>query len=459
MNINTILYGPPGTGKTHSTVVAALASIGGESDAATAFTAIQEGRLDPSDGQTRTNLRDAFSAKVDSGRIVFTTFHQSYSYEDFIEGVRVTTRDKQAHYEIRNGIFKQLARKALFYKVHSHLAFAPDEPSGQQPSDAGQAATLPEEADKDLLEQAAEFYATKSDVTLQCCLRPESSNDGGQARISSNEERLHAKTLFTGELRAVLDGLLDKSMLGEVEWKKPSKPAERFVMIIDEINRGNISKIFGELITLIEDTKRYGSDEYLSVTLPYSGEQFVVPDNLYLIGTMNTADRSLATLDVALRRRFEFVEMMPAPEFLSGVKVDGIDMNQWLTELNRRIQLLRGREFTIGHALFRELKDEQKQSMKTLSKIMRRGILPLLDEYFFEDWRGIRKVLGDTDGKDGEVEGPHFVEMERDEMGLLGRQGGACYRWNFETLKDPSAYIRLYSQGKSGDGNAAGTGN
>jgi len=449
MKLNTILFGPPGTGKTHSTVVAALAMTESPGEAAGAFARIQNGELDTTTQDSRKKFRKAFNDKLGAGTIVFTTFHQSYSYEDFIEGVRVTTRGKQAHYEVRNGVFKQLARKALFYKVG-------------QDSDKAEG-----------FEEAAEFYSTRSDEILKCCL----SDQTTQARVSSDEERRKAGEIFDKQLRDVVMQLLDPSRLSrfgivddtedsaQTSSESPAvKPPKRFVLIVDEINRGNISKIFGELITLIEDTKRYGSDEYLSVKLPYSGEQFVVPDNLYIIGTMNTADRSLATLDVALRRRFEFVEMMPQPNFLQTIKVsvdgkDEIDLEKWLTELNRRIQLLRGREFTIGHALFRDLKNEKKPSMETLEDIMRRKILPLLDEYFFEDWRGIRKVLGDTDGNHNAAPGPHFVKSEPDNSALLGRSGGAYYKWDFDTLKIPEAYARLYKPGGNANTNGGGKGN
>lgn len=168
------------------------------------------------------------------------------------------------------------------------------------------------------------------------------------------------------------------------------------VLIIDEINRGNVSRIFGELITLIEESKRAGSPEALEVILPYSKKPFSLPNNLYLIGTMNTADRSLAGLDLALRRRFTFREMPPKPELLHGVMVEGVDIGQLLAEMNARIEVLLDRDHRIGHAYFIALKDnEDKRTLAHLAAIFRQKVLPLLQEYFFEDWERIQWVLND----------------------------------------------------------------
>lgn len=165
------------------------------------------------------------------------------------------------------------------------------------------------------------------------------------------------------------------------------------VLIIDEINRGNISRIFGELITLIEASKRAGADEALQVTLPYSKKPFSVPDNVYLIGTMNTADRSLTGMDVALRRRFEFVEMPPRPEELKGINVEGIEVQRLLEVMNERIEALLDRDHRLGHAFFMPLRENRRLSR--LEQVFRKQVLPLLQEYFFDDWRRIQWVLND----------------------------------------------------------------
>lgn len=165
------------------------------------------------------------------------------------------------------------------------------------------------------------------------------------------------------------------------------------VLIIDEINRGNVSRIFGELITLIEPSKRAGAEEALSVVLPYSKKRFSVPNNLYLIGTMNTADRSLAGLDIALRRRFVFHEMPPMPELLDDVEVEGINIGQLLRVMNSRIEVLLDRDHRLGHAYFMPLKTDR--TLHRLELIFRNQIIPLLQEYFFEDWERISWVLND----------------------------------------------------------------
>ena len=165
---------------------------------------------------------------------------------------------------------------------------------------------------------------------------------------------------------------------------------ERFVLIIDEINRGNIAKIFGELITLLEESRRIGQADETHVTLPYSGDSFGIPNNLYVIGTMNTADRSIQLLDTALRRRFTFVEMMPDPEHEDICRdIDGIDCTKLLKAVNERIAVLLDREHQIGHTYLLDV-----DTIETLSETMRNRIFPLLQEYFFDDWTKIWAVLG-----------------------------------------------------------------
>jgi 5-methylcytosine-specific restriction protein B len=192
--------------------------------------------------------------------------------------------------------------------------------------------------------------------------------------------------------------------------KNASQSSLARVLIIDEINRGNISRIFGELITLIEPSKRVGASEALSITLPYSKKRFSVPSNVHLIGTMNTTDRSLAGLDIALRRRFTFKEMRSRPELLDGVSVEGIDVGQLMRTMNDRIEVLLDRDHCLGHAYFMPLKiqdealkklgDNKGLTCADLKPIFSQQVLPLLQEYFFEDWERIAWVLNDQNKSD-----------------------------------------------------------
>nr|WP_301005351.1 AAA family ATPase [Lunatimonas sp.] len=168
---------------------------------------------------------------------------------------------------------------------------------------------------------------------------------------------------------------------------------KNFVLIIDEINRGNVSQIFGELITLIERDKRLGRDEELKVTLPYSGDRFGVPPNLYIIGTMNTADRSVEALDTALRRRFSFTEMPPVydlPEL--DYEYSGVKASDLLKTINRRIEMLLDRDHLIGHSFFIKAKDEDPESK--LIQCFYQHLIPLLQEYFYGDYAKIGAILG-----------------------------------------------------------------
>ncbi len=231
-------------------------------------------------------------------------------------------------------------------------------------------------------------------------------------------------------------------------------PQHRFAMVIDEINRGNISRIFGELITLIEPDKREGAKNEVSVLLPYSSEPFSVPRNVDIVGTMNTADRSLALLDTALRRRFEFVPVLPDLGVLRGIRVGNIDVARMLEAINHRIESLYDRDHVIGHAYFIGLGDvaEGGARFTALGEIFRNRILPLLEEYFFEDWRKIRLVLADnqkgvdaqfvveTDGGAGDLE-----RLFGNDHGLDSYGGNHRYAVQSSAFANPDAYTGIYS--------------
>ena len=223
------------------------------------------------------------------------------------------------------------------------------------------------------------------------------------------------------------------------DFKNAKGKGKPYVLIIDEINRGNTSRVFGELITLVETTKRAGTNEAMDAILPYSQETFTVPDNLYIIGTMNTADRSLALMDTALRRRFDFIEKMPQPELIKDINIEGIDLKLMLQTINDRIEALYDREHTIGHAFFMKLISGSKVS--DLALIFKNNILPLLEEYFFEDWEKITIVLGKSN---------IYIKKTFDNLGF--DYAGNNYSRNDSALENKDTYINIY---KSNDINQA----
>ena len=327
---NFILYGPPGTGKTYHTKRMAV-------EICESFNTFEN------EISYEKETFPKYKKLVEEERIVFTTFHQSYGYEEFVEGIKasINKENGEIYYEVKPGIFKTLCEKA----------------------------------------------------------------------------REH--------------------------------PKNPYVLIIDEINRGNISKIFGELITLIEESKREGEIEEISVELPYSSfyneksERFSVPKNVYIIGTMNTADRSIALIDTALRRRFQFIEMMPDYTVLRSLGIkkvihnnEELDIIKMLKTINKRIEALHDREHQIGHAFFIKLKDfAENERIDTLATIFKNNIIPLLQEYFYEDYSKIMLVLGDND-KEVDDKYKFIKEIPNEQNLFRGRVSDEEYAENRYVIND-----------------------
>lgn len=383
--LNQILFGPPGTGKTYNVIDKALAILAPE--------LLQQAGID------RAALHTKFTEFEKAGQIAFVTFHQSFSYEDFVEGLRAETSETgELNYRVVDGVFLTMCKRALSGRV------AKDDPFDQALAKLEQQI----EQSEDGLLAMQTIRGNKFNV----------SYTGGDTFLCYPASNPDLKNGYTANLKLVREfyksgkttsynppyvkGMLQylKKNCGLPEQYQPPLDDQRkpFVLIIDEINRGNISRIFGELITLLEASKREGAPEALSVTLPYSRSSFAVPDNLYIIGTMNTADRSLASLDLALRRRFTFIEMPPRPELLDKVTVEGVKIGALLRVMNQRISVLLDRDHCIGHAYFITLLENN--GLPVLREIFKQKIIPLLQEYFFEDWQRIRWVLNDQNKAD-----------------------------------------------------------
>ena len=347
--LNTILYGPPGTGKTHATVCRCVK--------------ICDGAAEGSGNE----IRKRYRALTSAGRIEFITFHQSYGYEEFVEGL------------------------------------GPE--------------TVPAEAKKD----------TRS-----------AHRAGGDARGSESSE-IGAGAAHGAGFRLVPT----PGVFRRIAERARKSPHEAHVLVIDEINRANVSKVMGELVTLLEEDKREGAENEVAVTLPHSHDPFTLPPNLHILGTMNTADRSIALLDTALRRRFEFEELAPDPDALHGAKEEtGIDLPEVLRAMNKRLEWLIDRDHLIGHAWLMKA-----HSREDVDRVMRRKIIPLIVEYFYDDWEKVHAVLGGTSD---------FVEgLPLDPPPGFDDTGENRRRWTVREEFDETAYVRLVAGDSA---SAAGTG-
>ncbi|MDZ4312073.1 MAG: AAA family ATPase [Cypionkella sp.] len=481
---NTILYGPPGTGKTFATAYEAVRLCLGDAIAV------------PLRGD-RAGLMMLYRKLVSEGRIEFVTFHQSFSYEDFVEGLRPTT-DKakddteseapaSAGFSLKPyaGVFKQISERArldtgsiaesrlernrnlfklsligsdwrarlaksledskIFWGFGGKVDWSPEEYEQFEAIKARWRDDHPD-ANGRYADISGTWYFRAGVETGDYVVLTVGKNQivaigrvtGAYEFIAAEEEFPHARSVewiwsdFEGADRSAFypeqfssfqpiykldETSIDWDGLESIVYNRDALPptigARDFVLVIDEINRANISKVFGELITLLEADKRLGCLNEVRLRLPYSATSFGVPSNLHIIGTMNTADRSIALLDTALRRRFTFQELMPdvsalraalAARGLDAENLDGINLCRLLTTLNERIEYLFDRDHQIGHGFFTGCTDKAG-----VEDVMRHKVIPLLSEYFYDDWSKVAAVLGDRAGS-GQT---YFLEAKR----------------------------------------------
>ena len=476
--LNQILYGPPGTGKTYNTIIRSVAIIEG---------------IDPDElgkNESYEAIRNRFNQYKSEGRIDFITFHQSYSYEEFVEGIKpvlssVEEQNTSLNYCLSDGIFKQICDSARTVKIENagaQIDFSKTRVfkmslGGKEDADISQyclengvialgwgrsvdfteTKTLDDIIQKYQEETGISDWAPYAIDRFKNLLRK-----GDIVLVARGTTKFYAIAKVTGDYEYRNDSNVSYHHFRSVEWlykgddisvskiynknfsqqsiygfyypnregkddyngnlktniindivtgKIKNDDNEPYILIIDEINRGNISKIFGELITLIEDDKR----EVLSVTLPYSKESFTVPKNLYILGTMNTSDRSIATIDIALRRRFQFIEMMPREDLIKDV--EGIDLQTIIRNMNKKISILLDRDHQIGHAYFMGISTLDKLKTVWFDKI-----IPLLNEYFYGDWEKLKLII------------PGFIHLEEIPSSLKD----SCPEEQFYTFERPN---------------------
>ncbi|EDO9219399.1 AAA domain-containing protein [Campylobacter coli] len=418
--LNQILYGSPGTGKTYHTIDKALEIIS------------KEEKIQIPSEDDRINRKKIFDEYVKNGQIVFTTFHQSYGYEEFVEGIKpIIDNDENSQevkYDVKDGIFKELCDKSLKNYILSmqneneidldKLIFEFANYINQDFLNKGNEFPLENKVSiKKILLNFKDEYRSfslgssiKSPQSLTIDIIKRDYLNFKNKKILSfkdikpkydSQSDYHGNAIY---YFMFYNKLKEFENIQNEKFKIKKEILKSYIIIIDEINRGNVSKIFGELITLIEPSKRIGEKEELKVTLPYSGKEFGVPKNVYIIGTMNTADRSITSLDTALRRRFEFIEMMPDVSKLS-MDCEGINLQELLKAINTRIEYLLDREKTIGHAFFISV-----ENLEDLKKVFKNKIIPLLQEYFYNDYALIYAVLNKNGMLEISVENKDYLK-------------------------------------------------
>jgi hypothetical protein len=421
MALNTILFGPPGTGKTYSTIDLALEILN-----------VNIANL------RREARKGLFTNFQKDNRVFFTTFHQNMAYEDFIEGIKPVEPkedDEFLKYEIQDGLFMKACIEATynfikrnfpeneqeiqirtFNQLYDQL-YDNVEQAGETPlvtlnggnvlvsvTDQGNFSVKHVNGVRSYTvsrNRIAPLFESFPDLAVINNIHEEFRNIIGGCNSTAFWSVLNAIQHLQPNQEQVADGEIelkyeDKKSIVKSYWKNTEYQlfaednSEPFVFIIDEINRGNVAQIFGELITLIEEDKRLGKAEEIRLELPYSKTPFCVPPNLYIVGTMNTADKSVEALDTALRRRFSFVPKLPNEEELNTT-TDGINLVLMLTKINERLKVLKDSDHTIGHAWLWNI-----QNVTDLRKAFSDKIIPLLQEYFYNDYEKLGLVLGDN---------------------------------------------------------------
>ena len=526
---NQILYGPPGTGKTYETKQRAVSLAEPEW-----YAELIEN--DPEDSQLRSAIVERYAELEANRRVLFTTIHQSFSYEDFVEGIRASTVDDSIHYEVEDGLFKQIALNAatanrVVDKENEQVAIEVDGRRIWKMS-LGDTKRSEDAVFADCIDRgyAALGYGRNYDfsqcsdlteVTAEFLKQEPAALD--QSNFAANVVNMFKNRISISDLIIVSDGNHKFRAIGEVtgnyefladeplghfhqarpvKWHRvfePSMPSEllfrkaisqmslyelktkklhmeklaellgeqraesvvpQYVIILDEINRGNVSRIFGELITLLEPDKRAGGKDERQVYLPYSKKPFSVPANLHVVGTMNTADKSLAQIDLALRRRFEFVEVMPDSDLLREVSVYGTDLGDLLELINARIEVLLDRDHLIGHGYLWPVLEASDNAARRhqLARVFRLKLIPLLQEYFYSDWERIRWVLNDTAK-------PRRFQFVTDSAGdnsldtlfdadVASQLNDRRYRINAQAFDEPQAYQLIFKSTDSSDAGA-----
>ncbi|OOR83170.1 AAA family ATPase [Moraxella canis] len=526
--LNRILYGPPGTGKTYKTTELAVQCV--EPDW------YQTWKQSPiPESEKRQQIKSKYDDLVSKGRIAFTTFHQSFAYEDFVEGIRPSVNKdsdetSSLSYDVMPGVFKSLCTLAgtnakeqtgstqsvdiedkniwkmslgntlehegediyndclennyvllgwgddidftgcdSRQKIIAKVEEAKGEPYNYLVTAVNTFKNIIKEGDLIIISDGNHKFRAIAEVTGDYKFLDKQVRTGFQQsrpvkwlRIYDNslpKEMLFEKSLSQMTLYNLKDGTINRDKLKELlnAESNTDNMEKPHLLIIDEINRGNISRIFGELITLLEPDKRKGGRDAREVILPYSKEKFSVPSNLYVLGTMNTADKSLAQIDFALRRRFEFIETLPDPSLLSDIEIFGIQLSELLTIMNQRIEVLLDREHAIGHAYFWSLKNlGSDNALETeLANIFQNRIIPLLQEYFFSDWERIGWVLNDPAKKPehrfiqvGNLQ-PDVAELFHSSVTdqIMDRR----YHINTEAFTMPEAYTGIICVDKQAD--------